>query len=120
MATKRCPYCVEEIQEEAIKCKHCGTWLASPPPEAYAAGWMANFAGPPGGAGKFASRRLLRSTGDAMWAGVCGGVARWVGIDPTIVRIAVALVSFFTAVVPGLIIYWILSMIIPPDNPALD
>ncbi|MCH8306260.1 MAG: DUF2116 family Zn-ribbon domain-containing protein [Candidatus Marinimicrobia bacterium] len=27
MATKSCPFCAEQIDENAIKCKHCGEFL---------------------------------------------------------------------------------------------
>ncbi len=48
-----------------------------------------------------------------MVSGVCSGLANYFDIDVTLVRIGYVLLGFLTGVVPGLILYFILSVIIP-------
>lgn len=58
-------------------------------------------------------KQLRRSRTDKMIAGVCGGIAEWLGFDPTIVRIAYVLISIFSAAFPGILVYIILAIVIP-------
>lgn len=56
--------------------------------------------------------RLYRSTSNRMIAGVCGGVAEYLNVDPTIIRIAWVLLSILP-LIPGILIYIIAWFIIP-------
>jgi phage shock protein C len=59
-----------------------------------------------------AERRLCRSR-DRMIAGVCGGIADWLGWDPTVVRILFVAVSILSAAFPGTIVYLLLWIVMP-------
>jgi phage shock protein C len=61
------------------------------------------------------SGELTRSTSDRMVAGVCGGMARWLDWDPTALRIVYVLVSLFSGIFPGLIVYIILAVVMPSE-----
>lgn len=61
------------------------------------------------------TNRLYRSTTDRVVAGVCGGLANWLGWDVSVVRILYVLISLFSAAFPGLIVYIILWVIMPED-----
>ena len=50
---------------------------------------------------------------DKKFLGVCGGVADYLNVDPTLIRIGVVCLSLITAVVPALIIYIVLSFVFP-------
>ena len=56
-------------------------------------------------------KRLTRPRDERMLAGVCSGVARYLDIDPTLVRIGTVVLALVTAVVPfvvGYVIAWVL------------
>ena len=46
-------------------------------------------------------RRLTRSTTDRKVAGVCGGIAKYLNIDPTVVRLLFLVSIFFAPPVGG-------------------
>jgi phage shock protein C len=49
-------------------------------------------------------------------AGVCGGLAEWLGWDPTIVRVLYILISVLSAAFPGILVYLILWLVIPRES----
>ncbi len=60
-------------------------------------------------------KKLTRSTNKIL-AGVCGGIAEYFAIDPTLVRILYAALSVFSAGFPGLLLYIIMMILMPQPN----
>ena len=58
-------------------------------------------------------RALARSRRNRMLFGVCGGLANWMGWDPTLVRVLYVLISVFSAAFPGMLVYVILLLVMP-------
>lgn len=56
----------------------------------------------------------LRKSRDRMIAGVCGGIAAWLGWRPSLVRILYVLLSILSAAFPGILVYIILWLVMPP------
>jgi len=56
---------------------------------------------------------LMLSNRHKMIAGVCGGIAEWLGWDPTLVRVLYVIVSMISIAFPGIIVYIILWAVMP-------
>ncbi|HSF18070.1 MAG TPA: PspC domain-containing protein [Vicinamibacteria bacterium] len=59
---------------------------------------------------------LTRAKSDRMLLGVCGGIARWLGWDPTVVRVGYVLLSICSAAFPGILVYVILAIVMPEGD----
>jgi phage shock protein C len=59
------------------------------------------------------ARQLTRSRTDRMIAGVCGGLAEWLGWSSTNVRVLYVIVSILSAGFPGTLAYLALWVIMP-------
>ena len=61
-------------------------------------------------------KKLYKSRSDKKLCGVCGGLAKYLEMDPTIVRIIGALLVLFTGV--GLVAYIVAALVIPFEPEA--
>ena len=96
-----CTKCGVELQDRDIYCSQCGsgTERAAQRP----------FVGPE-------PRQLTRSIYDKKVAGVCAGVAKYLDVDVTVVRLVWLILTFFPPSV-GLIAY-IIGWIVMPKEPV--
>ena len=56
---------------------------------------------------------LRRSRQQKVLGGVCGGLAKWLGWDVTLVRILYVVVSILSAAFPGVLVYVVLWIAMP-------
>jgi len=106
-----CPNCQRDIANYSNFCYFCGARQAQ----------AGTSAVPP--------RRLHRSAIDSKIGGVCGGMAEYFGMDSTLVRLLWVMVTFFTGLVPGILVYvaaWlimpegVIPIIVPPVTQATE
>jgi phage shock protein PspC (stress-responsive transcriptional regulator) len=56
---------------------------------------------------------LQRSRDQRVIAGVCGGIAEWLGWSPTLVRLLYVIFSLASAAFPGILVYVVLWVLMP-------
>ena len=66
------------------------------------------------------TKRLVRSSSDRVVAGVCGGLAEYLHVDPTLVRLVVVILAVYPgAVIFGVLVYVAAWLIIPSGSAPL-
>jgi phage shock protein C len=91
-----CNTCGKGIAEDARFCTYCGTVVGTVPQP----------------------KKLMRSRSDRKIAGVCAGLAQYLGWDIALVRILTVFITLLAGVFPGVIAY-ILAWIIVSEEPEV-
>jgi phage shock protein C len=92
-----CSGCGKEIGESSNFCPTCGARQS----------------------GKTAHKHLTRSATDSKIAGVCGGIAEYLDIDATVVRLVWIVLSIVPGGVVGGVVAYLLAWIIIPKAQGL-
>ena len=90
-----CNYCGKSIQDDANVCAYCGRRI---------------------GLTAAPRKRLVRSRTNRKIAGVCAGLAEYLDMDVTLMRLLWAVVAVLSGIVPGIIAY-LIAWIVMPEEP---
>ncbi len=96
-----CQSCQKEIADGSNYCYFCGASMAAPPPAAAPSG---------------EPRRLTRNVMDRKLGGVCAGLAEYLDMDVSLVRVLAAVSILFYGV--GLMAYLVAWIVIPEGPPV--
>jgi phage shock protein C len=93
-----CNACGKVIAEDGRYCSHCGNVVGLPP----------------------MAKKLMRSRADRKIGGVCAGLAQYLDLDISLVRILWFFITLACGVFPGLIAYVLGWIIIPEESQLLS
>ncbi len=60
-------------------------------------------------------KKLTLSRSSRQFMGVCGGIAEYLNVDPTVIRVLWVIGIFLTAIFPAVILYIVLGFLIPEN-----
>ena len=113
-----CTRCGCQTGELDRFCSQCGNLAPGPASSASSGPSATPLAPPPNQPGMESPSPLLtRSLRNRKIAGVCGGIGRHFGVDPTIVRI-LFVAMFFCPILPAIIPYMVCWFVMPLERPA--
>ena len=64
----------------------------------------------------YEGKKLRKSKTEKKICGVCGGIAEYFDVDPTLVRVCYAALSIFTTGFPGVLLYIIMMLLMPRSD----
>jgi phage shock protein C len=99
-----CPKCARDVEPDSTFCRHCGAALGP------AASAVEVPPIPP------TSRRLVRLPAEGRVAGICAGIAAYLEVDVTIVRLAWVILSIFPGALIGGVVAYVGAWLIMPEG----
>jgi len=65
---------------------------------------------------RLSEKRLVRVVEGRMIGGVCGGLAKYLNIDPSFVRIGFVILTISSVMIIGIITYIVMMIVVPEEN----